>query len=75
MLLAGAGAVHTQVEKRGAAARAPVRAAARLEAIRQRAVALETAVQSAADAVAALPDAPPALAGDRAALTRLFASL
>ena len=32
-------------------------------------------MQSAADAVAALPDAPPALAGDRAALGRLFGAL
>ena len=73
--MAGVGRVHTQVEKARAAERAPARAAARLEAIQERAAALESAVQSAAEAVAALPDAPRALAGDRAALVGLFRSL
>src|SRR5688500_18343062 len=75
LLLAGAGTVHTSLEKRRASARGPVRAAARLEAIRARAAALETALQSAADTVAALPDAAPALGGDRAAKDRLFPAL
>jgi len=52
-----------------------VRAAARLDAIQKRAAALQAAVQAAAEAVSALPDAPLALAGDRAALARLFRSL
>jgi len=69
------GALHTRAERGRAAARGPTRATARLETIRNRAAALESAAQSAADAVAALPDAAPALAGDRAALARLFGSL
>ena len=69
------GAIHVSIEKRRAAAHAPSRAAARIDAIQKRAAALIAALQSAADQVAAVPDAVPALGGDRAALTRLFRSL
>jgi signal transduction histidine kinase len=75
LLVAGAGAVHISIEKRRSGARAPARAAAHVRAIQERAASLVAALQSAADQVAAQPDALPALGGDRGALARLFRSL
>jgi signal transduction histidine kinase len=69
------GLVHVRVEKGRAPENAPARAAVRLAAIKERAAAVQAAMQSAAEAAAGLPDAPRALGGDRAALARLFRAL
>jgi two-component system nitrogen regulation sensor histidine kinase NtrY len=75
LLLGGLGRLHVRFQERAWDREVGLRLQASLEKVEERKRRLVSDLEVAADRVAALPDALPALGGDRAALARLFRAL
>jgi hypothetical protein len=75
LLLGGIGRLHVRVQERAWDREVGLRLQASLERVEERKRRLVSDLEVAADRVAALPDALPALGEDRAALARLFRAL
>ena len=75
LVLSGIGRLHVRFQERVWDREVELRLQARLERVEERKQRLVSELELAADHVAALPDAVPALGGDRAALDRLFRAL